>query len=251
MSQIPNTLIIGKVLQELESCLSTNLYAKQLLAKSKPLEGTAISTDNQTAGRGQYGNNWQSEAGKNIAFSVILYPKIPVSEQFYISKITSLACVKALKSISNLDFEIKWPNDIYYKNQKLGGILIENQIAGNNISNSVVGIGINLNQETFDNLPHASSLFLLVRYLLSRKKCLEILIQHLDAEYLRLKQGNYAKIDAEYHQLLKAYQTEFTFKEDGEIKIGVVQEVNKAGQLVVAVKGEMKAYNFKEIEWVF
>lgn len=250
MSQIPNTLIIGKVLYPLSECESTNLYAKQLVAKNKPLEGTVVLTDNQTAGRGQFGNSWQSEPGQNIALSVILYPKLAVEKQFYVSKVASIACVKALKSITNLDFEIKWPNDIYYKEQKVGGILIENQISGANISNSILGIGINLNQERFENLPHASSIYLLVKYLLSRKKVSEILLQHLDAYYLKLHQNNFSAINEEYFKHLKAFQSNFSFKENGLQKLGFLENVNEEGQLEVLCEGKKCIYNFKEIEWL-
>lgn len=250
MSHIPNTLIIGKVLHHLDECESTNIYAKQLLAKNKPLDGTVVSTDNQTAGRGQFGNSWQSEPNQNIALSVILFPKLLVSQQFYISKMVSIACVKALKSITNLDFEIKWPNDIYYKDKKVGGILIENQIAGNTISTSVVGIGINLNQESFVDLPLATSLYLLVHYLLSRKKCAEILLQHFDAAYIQLRQNNFEAINASYFSHLKAYKTSFQYREKGEVKEGILETVNDAGQLVVLIKGERLTYNFREIAWL-
>ena len=250
MSHIPNTLIIGKVLYHLEDCESTNLYAKQLITKSKPPEGTVVSTDNQTAGRGQIGNSWQSEPNQNIALSVILYPSLAVNQQFYVSKAASIACVKALKSITNLDFEIKWPNDIYYKDQKVGGILIENQISGSKLSNSVVGIGINLNQESFADLPQATSIYLLVHYLLSRTKVTEIILQHLDATYIQLRQNNFDAINAAYFSHLKAYQTNFKFRDKGEIKIGKLETVNESGQLVVLSNGEKVNYNFKEIEWL-
>lgn len=251
MSQITNTLIIGKVLYELTECKSTNLYAKELIAKSKPLDGTVVLTDNQTAGRGQFGNNWQSEAKQNIATSIILFPKLKVNQQFYLSKAISLACVKALKSITNIDFEVKWPNDIYYKNLKVGGILIENQIAGNEITNSIVGIGINLNQENFDNLPQASSLYKIVRYLLNRKKVTEILMEHIDVEYIKLTQLKFKEIDLEYHQYLKSMQKNFNFKENGTLKNGLLKGVNQAGQLIVEVNNETRLFDFKEIEWVF
>lgn len=250
MSQIPNTLIIGKVLHHLEDCESTNLYAKNLISKNTPPDGTVVSTDKQTAGRGQFGNKWQSEPQQNIALSVILYPKLAVNHQFYISKVASIACVTALRSITNLNFEIKWPNDIYYKNQKVGGILIENQIAGQQISNSVLGIGINLNQENFEGLPHATSVYNLVRYLLSRKKCSEILLQHLDAAYIKLLQNNFKAINEIYFSHLKNYKTPFQYREKGEIKEGVLDTVNELGQLLVLTKGERLTYNFKEIAWL-
>jgi BirA family biotin operon repressor/biotin-[acetyl-CoA-carboxylase] ligase len=250
LSQIPNTLIIGKVLHHLKKCESTNLYAKQVLAKNKPPEGTVISTDNQTAGRGQFGNIWQSDAQQNIMLSIILYPNLTVDKQFYLSKLVSVACVKALKSITNLNFEIKWPNDIYYKNQKVGGILIENQLLGSKITNSIVGIGLNLNQEEFVGLPHATSVYNLVHYLLSRKKCIEILLQHIEVSYLKLRQNQIKSINKEYFEHLKSYQTTFTFKEKGEIKEGFLESVNDLGQLVVVVEGKKNTYSFKEIEWI-
>jgi BirA family biotin operon repressor/biotin-[acetyl-CoA-carboxylase] ligase len=250
LSPIANTLIIGKVLYHLENCESTNIYAKQLLAKNKPPDGTVVSTDNQTAGRGQFGNKWHSEPNQNMALSVILFPNLSVNEQFYVSKVASIACIKALKSITNLDFEIKWPNDIYFKNQKVGGVLIENQIAGNKISNSVVGIGINLNQEEFEGLPNATSIYLLVKYLLNRKKCTEILLQHLDAAYVQLRQNNFTAINTSYFNHLKAYQTKFHYRVNGAFKEGVLENVNEQGQLVVRNNGNTFYYNFKEIEWV-
>lgn len=251
MSQITNTLIIGKVLYELSECESTNLYAKDLIANIKPLDGTVVLTDNQTAGRGQFGNSWQGEAKQNITLSIILFPKLKVKEQYFLSKAISLACVKALKSITNLDFEIKWPNDIFYKNQKVGGILIENQISGNDITNAVVGIGINLNQENFDNLPHATSVFQLVRYFLSRKKVTELLLQYIDVEYIKLTQLRFKEIDLEYHQFLKSLHQEFKFIENNIQKIGVLKGVNTAGQLIVEVNNQTRLFDFKEIEWVF
>jgi len=250
LSQLPNTLIIGKVLDHQEKCVSTNSYAKTLIAKSKPLEGTVVITDNQTEGRGQFGNSWVSEAGQNIALSVIVYPKLSADRQFYLSKVASLACVKALKSITNLDFEIKWPNDIYYGNLKVGGLLIENQLAGDQISNSVIGIGINLNQEAFDNLPQATSITQLVRYVLNRKKCTAILLEHLDAAYLMLHQNRLIDIDMAYFEHLKSFKEAFAFIENGEQKKGFLQGVNMQGQLEVVVDGETRCFNFKEIEWV-
>lgn len=251
MSQTPNTLIIGKVLEHYEKCSSTNFVAKQILAKSTPPDGMVVSTDNQTEGRGQYGNQWQSEAYQNLAFSVILYPRIPINEQFYLSKITSIACVEALNSITNLDFQIKWPNDIYFKNKKVGGLLIENQIIGEQIGNSVVGIGINLNQEKFEGLPQASSIYLLVRYLLNRKKCLEIILEHLDVWYLKLKQGKFQTIDQSYYSYLMGFQELISYMENGTKKTGKLKGVNKTGQLLVEENGQQRQFDFKAIEWVF
>lgn len=209
LSQIKNNLIIGNVLHHIYQCDSTNSYVKEVLTKSKPLEGAVFYTDNQTAGRGQFGNVWCSEVGKNLTFSVLLYPKsLDIRQQFYLSKAVSVAIVNALNSLTNMPFEIKWPNDIYYKKQKVGGILIENQIQNNQISNAIVGIGLNVNQENFENLPYATSLFNIVRYLFNKNKVLEALLQQLDSVYLQLLAKKFAEIDSVYHTNLMSYKKE-------------------------------------------
>lgn len=250
MSQITNTLIIGKVSKELDSCSSTNLYAKDLIAKSKPLDGTIIITDKQTAGRGQFGNVWQSEIGKNLTFSIIIYPKISVNQQFYLSKIASIACVKAFKKLTNLDFQIKWPNDIYYKNRKTGGLLIENQVSGQQISSSVVGMGLNINQENFENLPNASSLYNLTKYLFNKKKVLEVLLKELDVLYLKLLQGKFQEITDEYLSFLKDYKQFFAFEHLGLKKTGKFIGVRNEGQIEVLVDNNVELFSFKEITWL-
>ena len=122
---------------------------------------TVVSTYNQTAGRGQRGNSWESEPHKNLTFSVLLKPQhIIAREQFYISEIVSVAIVNTLrKYIIDQPIAIKWPNDIYVNDDKICGILIENTLSGYSISQSIAGIGININQQTFlSNAPNPISL---------------------------------------------------------------------------------------------
>jgi len=132
-----------------ESVASTNSYLKEL-AHSRTLdEGTVIVTRNQTAGKGQQGNAWESEAGKNITCSILLYPSfLPVQHFFLLSEVISLGVKETLDAYTD-GITIKWPNDIYYCERKIAGILIENEITGSNISMSVAGIGVNVNQEQF------------------------------------------------------------------------------------------------------
>ena len=127
---------------------STNLYLRQIL-ESNPLveEGLVIYADFQDAGRGQQGNSWESEAKKNILCSLLLYPRrINAQDQFIISEIVSLGIADTLNSIQD-GFAIKWPNDIYYGDKKVAGILIENDLSGKVIYDSIIGFGINVNQE--------------------------------------------------------------------------------------------------------
>jgi BirA family biotin operon repressor/biotin-[acetyl-CoA-carboxylase] ligase len=248
-----NTLTIGKVLIEKDSCVSTNLVAKELLAKTKPLDGTAIITTHQSAGRGQFGNVWQSKAGKNITLSVVVYPKfLTVNEQFYLSKIVSLACFKTCETILGLPFLIKWPNDIYFKAKKIGGILIENQLSGNAIQYSILGIGLNVNQIVFENLPSASSLSLIANKNYALESVLKTLLQNLDAYYLILRQRNFKEIDKVYFKKMLGTNQTLQFKNllNNKPFKATVKGVNKLGQLILNENGVDSFYNFKEVEWI-
>ena len=133
------------VQDELES---TNNYAKQLVS-DKVEEGTVVLAQFQSKGRGQQGNYWESETGKNLLFSLILYPDFLEAEfQFSLSMLVSLAIVSVLDEETD-EVQIKWPNDIYVGKLKIAGILIENTIKGSKLGSTIVGVGLNLNQEMF------------------------------------------------------------------------------------------------------
>ena len=132
-----------------DELLSTNNKLKELIRDQDLKEYTIVQTFCQTAGKGQAGNSWESENNKNLTFSLFLKPVyIEIQNQFIISKAVALGILEALKVYAP-DFTIKWPNDIYYKNKKIGGILIENALRQNTISESIIGIGLNINQTTF------------------------------------------------------------------------------------------------------
>ena len=129
---------------------STNSYLRELIMREKEQpEGTVVITDYQTAGRGQKGNSWESERGKNLTFSILLHPNhIPPGKQFILSQLISIAIVGVLKKYDR-HFTIKWPNDIYWKEKKIAGMLIEVDLTGSSLSNAIIGIGININQRHF------------------------------------------------------------------------------------------------------
>ena len=111
---------------------------------------TVVMSDYQTAGKGQRGNSWESEAGANLTFSFVVYPSfIAAKRQFIISQIVSLGIVNALKNYEKEGFSIKWPNDIYYHDKKICGMLIEVYLDGMDLGRCVCGIGLNVNQDTF------------------------------------------------------------------------------------------------------
>ena len=127
---------------------STNTYLSRLAATLPG--GTVIYTPSQTAGRGQKGNSWESEDGKNLTFSLLLkFPPVKARDQFYLSEAASLAVVDALTAQAGKGFAVKWPNDVYWQDKKLCGMLIENSLNGTDIATSIIGIGINVNQERF------------------------------------------------------------------------------------------------------
>ena len=127
---------------------STNTYLSRLAATLPG--GTVIYTPSQTAGRGQKGNSWESEDGKNLTFSMLLKrPPVKARDQFYLSEAAALAVVEALSAEAGDGFSVKWPNDVYWHDKKVCGMLIESSLDGSNIAHSIVGIGINVNQERF------------------------------------------------------------------------------------------------------
>ena len=127
---------------------STNTYLSRLAATLPG--GTVIYTPSQTAGRGQKGNSWESEDGKNLTFSLLLkHPPLKARDQFYLSEASALAVVEALTALAGDGFTVKWPNDVYWQDKKICGMLLENSLDGSDIATCIVGIGLNVNQECF------------------------------------------------------------------------------------------------------
>ena len=254
MSKIyPKTLFIGQIIQHLPSCQSTNDEASALIAQTDPPEGTLISTSNQTAGRGQRGNHWESKAGENLTVSVILKPTfLSASEQFWLNMAISVGIYDVLQPLVGDTLRIKWPNDIYASDQKLGGILIENTLHGYGIAWSVVGIGLNINQTEF-SYPTATSLQqqapLPNAYdiwgLLSR------LCETLEQRYLQIRSGqrNFLKIN--YLNTLYRYQEEHLFAHEGQLFRGTIVGIDDTGRLAIAEAGQVRYFGFKEVSFVY
>jgi BirA family biotin operon repressor/biotin-[acetyl-CoA-carboxylase] ligase len=188
-------MIIGSEIMYFPELSSTNSYAIQLLGSGRPAEGTIVRAGFQTAGRGQPGNKWESESGKNLLFSIITYPsRIKAHEQFIISMALSLGVHDFVRSKIK-GCTIKWPNDIYVKNDKIAGILIENSLSGPRISYSVAGIGFNLNQEKFNgNAPNPVSLKLLTGEDYDPEITLSAMASFLDERYSQLINGEFRQI---------------------------------------------------------
>mgnify|MGYP001107896833 CR=1 FL=1 len=247
---ILDTLIIGKPVIYLPTCHSTNTYARNLAAKENVIEGTVIVTAEQTAGRGQMGNSWESEPYQNFTLSVILRPNfLKVSEQFYLNIAISLGIYNFLNEYLDDHLKIKWPNDILYENYKLGGILIENVLKGSKIDYAIAGIGLNINQRSFQT-PRASSLKLLTGAHFNLEELLPKLLKSLEETYLRLRQNQLEVLKKEYIQCLFRWQEKYPFKTDVLFE-GKIVGLDAFGRLEVESDAGVKTYNFKEIEFVY
>jgi BirA family biotin operon repressor/biotin-[acetyl-CoA-carboxylase] ligase len=251
-----NTLFIGKVYRRFDELPSTNDWALELLAKSKPPEGTVVRADKQSAGRGQHGSRWESEAGKNLTISVILYPAwLEAQAQFYLSMAVALALRDlALLLMGGLGgASVKWPNDLYLSDRKAAGILIQNTLSGQHLQASVVGIGLNVNQMEFDSsLPNPTSLALFFGKKIDLGELAERLFMCLEQRYLQLKSGQRAAIKAEYEQSLfrLGEPSKFVRTADGSEFTGIIRGVTEAGRLRLETENEEEIFVLKEILFV-
>lgn len=247
-------LFVGQNFVTLKEVDSTNNFLKQLASNSKPvIEGTVIMAENQTAGRGQQQNGWHAEPGKNLTFSLLLKPSfLPVTQQFDLVRAVSLGVFDALHPLLGDGLKIKWPNDIYYGNRKLGGMLIENMIQGGQIKNAIVGIGLNINQEKFpDYLPNATSVKQILQQDYDLKTLLSDICRHIEAYYLNLKAGKVLFVRETYLTRLYWLNEQKKYKsKDGQFA-GTIKSVKDNGILVVENNNhEELEFSLKEIEFV-
>ncbi len=236
--------------QYIPSTQSTNILLKEKVKTKTLPEFFVVRTAFQTAGKGQMGNSWESERGKNLLFSALLYPhRIAIHDQFIISQMVSVAIVRVLQKY-DVACSIKWPNDIYAGDKKLGGILIENSLRGSKIEYSIVGIGLNINQIKFkSDAPNPISMLNILHRKLSVKLLLsEVLIQ---LKQLCL-QTDHAQIKSEYLQSLYRKSGFHSYKiPNGETFEAMIDTIENDGQLRLKKhNGESAGFYFKEVEFV-
>ncbi|MFI5157515.1 MAG: biotin--[acetyl-CoA-carboxylase] ligase [Sphingobacteriales bacterium] len=247
-------LFVGQNLITLKEVDSTNNFLKNTLSNSKPLpEGTVIMAESQYAGRGQQQNRWHSDAGKNLTFSSLLKPSfLAISNQFDLNRTISLGVYDALYPLLGKGLKIKWPNDIYYNDMKLGGMLIENAIQGNQIKHSIIGIGLNINQDNFpESVPNAASIKQILQRDYDLRQILSDICSHIEAWYLKLKAGRVDVVRKEYLSRLYWLGENKRFRVSGIDFDGTIESVMDNGLLVVKNnKGEKLEFNFKEITFL-
>ncbi len=250
MSKIrPKTLFFGKNLVYLPSCQSTNDEAARLLQQNAAHEGTIVITDNQTAGRGQRGNSWQTTPGQNLTLSIVLKPHfLTATQQFNLNIAISVGIFDFLEPYLGTALKIKWPNDIYVENKKLGGILIENTLQNSRIESSIVGIGLNINQSDFVNL-NATSLGQFTGQFYDLEYLLAELAEQLEKNYLLLRNNKFNALKVKYLQNLFRYQETHWFEYNGERLTGTIIGIDSLGRLAIDIQG-IRYFDFKEVQFV-
>ncbi len=245
-------MIIGTDVRHFEKVSSTNSVAAGLLRKTTPAEGTVITASYQESGRGQQGNSWESEPGKNLIMSIIIYPvMIRPADQFIISRMVALA-VHDLVSLYTPEATIKWPNDIYAGNDKIAGILIENSIMGERLGSTIAGIGLNVNQTVFiSDAPNPISLKQITGNDLDLQVISGQLMAFLDRRYEMVIRGKAGILEEEYQAVLFRAGEWHQFTDSEGIFEGMIERVMPDGMLSVMRRNNVRCqYAFREIDYI-
>lgn len=238
---------------KLDAIESTNDYLK-----SAVFNNTQVAyTYNQFKGKGQRGNKWMSEPGKNLAFSIKIYPKnIDIKDQFKINVIFSLLILNTLKSLQIPDIKIKFPNDIMSGNKKICGILIELKVKGSEIDNIIIGFGLNVNQENFGELTNASSLKLISNLNYDLDGISNLFIQNLTRHNYLNKLFNlnlgFDKTLEHYNQNLYGLNSNSIFQKNKSRFTGKIKSITSSGGINILKKdGRVQTYNFDQIKMMY
>ncbi len=234
---------------------STNDYA--FLLEDGAIEGplTAVVADHQTKGKGQRGNLWESERGKNLLLSVIMRPWfVPARDQFVLSEMVSMSVVETLDEYAP-GFTVKWPNDIYHKDRKIAGILIEHTLSGCSLGKSIAGIGLNINQKMFlSDAPNPVSLHQILNKETDREQVLLGLLTRMNSGIQSLEE-DYSAHRAQLHErfLSRLWRGEglHPFKDKDGVFQARIKDVRMDGPIVLEdTEKKERTYLFKEVQYI-
>ncbi|QCW99187.1 biotin--[acetyl-CoA-carboxylase] ligase [Aggregatimonas sangjinii] len=233
---------------------STNAYLKRTLQVRQLEDFTVAVAEEQTSGRGQQGTSWVSEPGKNLIFSVFKkFNGFHASRHFYLNFIVSLSIYSTLKTLDIPNLHIKWPNDILSGNYKICGILIETILAGQMLKSAVIGVGLNLNQTRFPELPNATSLKLLAGKSFDRDEVLQMIIENLKSSFQFTGDSELEMLREEYAAKLfmKDCRAAFQILEGQEVE-GFIRGVSEGGKLLVEFDNQaVREFDLKELKLLY
>ena len=239
---------------KLNATNSTNTYLKNLI-KEKPIADlSCVWALSQTQGRGQQGASWVAEPGKNLTFSIFKkFDQLPSEYHFLLNMEVSLAIFRALKKLYIPDLTVKWANDILSAKKKICGILIENTLHKEYISASVIGIGLNVNQLFFNDLPNVSSLQKIMGHPFDLEEVLLLILHELEATLLSLYPTRFEEVLDEYHTHLFRKDKPSTFEyPNGQRFMGYIRGVSHNGQLQVEQEDAlMSSFSLKEVKLLY
>jgi BirA family biotin operon repressor/biotin-[acetyl-CoA-carboxylase] ligase len=242
----PSVNPLGRRFTELEQIGSTNDLARERIETGSALHGEVFFAWHQTAGRGQLGKPWMSSPKQNLAMTLVLENKqLPDSIPFHLSACCATACQAVLTEITRGDLQIKWPNDLYWKSRKLGGLLIETQPSW-----SIVGIGINVNQTQFDpSLPNPVSIRQITGQERSPRDLAKDIVDALNAQITRWHQQGFSALLNQYRSTLFGKDQLFAVREKGIEKHVRIIEVDESGGLILEENGQKRTV-VSGIEWI-
>jgi BirA family biotin operon repressor/biotin-[acetyl-CoA-carboxylase] ligase len=238
---------------KLDAIDSTNEFLKGLSYKQDLDSFTIVVAEKQTNGKGQMGSAWESEQGKNLIVSVFIKdPLLDINQIYNLNVAISVAVVGALETYNIPKLSIKWPNDIMSYNSKIGGILIENSVKSDGTVSSVVGLGLNINQTNFQNLPKASSLAVICKAQFDKEQILLSLVEKMK-ENLELVQSQPDYLWLKYTDSLFKKGLPMPFKNHSDINfMGIIQGVSAFGKLQVLLDDDsISEYGLKEIQMLY
>ena len=234
----------------IHSCKSTNEEALSKLKRGEIKSQSVVYTYDQTSGRGQRGNQWISEVGKNLTCSFVVFDQsMRVADQFILNIISSLAVFDFLKSCGLDSVEIKWPNDILVNKLKIAGILIQNVLKGNSIEASIIGIGLNINQKNFATLP-ATSLSKLTNQSYDLEDNLQILDDMLFKRLHQWKEEGGFRLKEEYLKRMLSYKSNQLFDDGNSVFSALVIGIDSLGRILLEIEGVQRAVEFGAVKWI-
>ena len=232
---------------KLDAIDSTNDYLRKLILKKKPITPTVVMSQYQKKGKGQRGQVWTSQAGKNLMFSLHM-PNftLPIKKVFSINKIVSVCLLHWLSSFQIPNISVKWPNDILSGDSKLAGILIESNFHHSTADSIIIGVGLNVNQVEFQNLPNATSMQLLTGTIYD----IDALLFSLTTKLIECLTLPLKKCNDDYHKYLYGLGQSRLFLKDNETFEGIIQSVSSEGKIFLATTAGVQVFDIKDLQFV-